>query len=225
MNLFQLTYNAFEDAALNFVKAIPALMYAIVMVAVGYLVAKSISWLVRKLLRNIIKLDVFIEKKKMHQAMGEMKLSEIAAGFTFTWIFIVFIGHALSQADFGVVTELILKFVKWTPSLVMASLMVIFGFYFAEFISSRLRNLNHHLADSIAFFAKPIIVFFIMLISLEEIGFEVKYLIYACLIILAAIALGFSIAIGIIFGFGMKDEAPKLMQKFRKYWENNRKEN
>ena len=86
----------------------------------------------------------------------------------------------------------------------------------ADYISMKIKDTKAKSAGIIATFTKIVIIIFVLLIALDQIGLKVSIAQSSFLIILAGIMLGIALMIGIGFGLGLKDEAKKAIKTIKK---------
>ncbi len=203
--------------------AVPGLVYAILIIFIGWLVSLIISNLFKKLLKKVLKLDNFLKKHDLHDAMGDMKLSNILPTLVYWWIFLIFLGQAAMQLSLGMISTILTGFIAWTPNLFYAILLLIGGFFFADFVTDKIKKSENIWADRIGMVLEPVIVSFVALIAIGQLGIDVSLIVDLIKILFLMLSFGVALAIGLAFGLGMKDEAPKMWKNIQKEWNKKRK--
>lgn len=202
----------------GFVNLLPGLIIAILILLIGYVVSYVVGHGV-KLLLTKAGLEKQIEKAKLTKAIGNIKLSSVVGEITKWYIFIIFIASAVDIVDLGVLSSILKRFVLWVPDLIAAALVLIFGLFLAHYVSMKIRqNTDMAGARTLSTIIQVVIVTIVTLIGLEQVGINISILTNTFLIIVAALGLGFAIAIGLSFGLGTKQEAGKALGRIRRYF-------
>lgn len=196
---------------------VPTLIGAILILVVGWILAKLIEPLLVKVLK-IVKLDVISEKAGIAKilAQGEIKgsLSEVLGIITYWLVILITIVTALNSLNLTVAANLISRLVEYVPNIIAAIFVLVLGTYLAGFVGSIVKttaaNAGITNAKSLAEITKTILVIFAIVVAIEQLQIATHLVAFALNIILAAIGLGIAIA----FGLGCKDIAGKGMQDF-----------
>jgi small-conductance mechanosensitive channel len=192
------------------------LVFAIIVLVIGYLVAMIIGHVIKVLLSKL-KVDKAIAKVSLPKSIGKFKVSSIIGEVTKWYIFIIFLQAAVDMVNLGTLSILLTKFVLWLPQLIVAVLAVLLGLFLAHYLSHLIeRESNMRGIKLISSLFKILIVFVSFVIALEQIGIEVSILQNTFLIVLASVGAGFALAFGLAFGLGMKDSAKGMYEKFKK---------
>ena len=195
---------------------LPRLLLAIVIVVVGWLIAKAARFAVVKALRAI-NFNVVTEKagidRFLKQGGSDIDTVRVLGSLVFWLVILAAFMVASNSLDLAHVTDLIERVVLFVPKVMLAVVIVVFGTYFAGFVSSALTK---HLRDTHAGEAALIgrlvlyaIMVFVIMIALDQmnVGDIIRQ---AFLIIVAAIALGLAIA----FGLGGQKRAGELIERW-----------
>jgi hypothetical protein len=192
------------------------LVFAIIVVIIGYLIALIVGHVIKVVLSKI-KLDKAIAKLNLPKSIGKFKLSSILGEITKWYIFIIFLQAAADMVNLGTLSILLTKFVLWLPQLIGAVLAVILGLFVAHYLSHLIeRESDMKGIKFISSLFKMLIVFISVVIALELIGIKVEILQDTFLIVIGSIGIGFALATGLAFGLGMKDSAKEAFDKFKK---------
>lgn len=202
----------------GFVNLLPGLVIAIIVLIIGYVIAYLIGHGVRLLLVKI-GLEKWVEKAKLTKAIGNIKLSSVFGEVIKWYIFLIFLGTAVDVLELGTLTTILRQFVMWVPNLIAGALILIFGLFIAHYVSLKIRQQTDMAgAKTLSGILYAVIVVIVMLIALEQIGINVSILTNAFLIIVAALGLGFALAVGLSFGLGTKQDAGKALNKIKRYF-------
>ena len=221
VNFFTTTSEALMNPLVNlwysFVQLLPSLIAAIIILIVGYVVAYMIGHALKVLLWKA-GIDKQIEKAKISKAIGKLRLSSILGEITKWYIFIVFLQSAVDLVNLGTLSVLLREFVMWLPNVIAAALVIIFGLYMAHFITIKVKeHTDMKGGKTLVAILNGVIIFIVGIIALEQIGINVAILTNMFLILLGSLALGIALAIGLSFGLGTKNSAPKALSKMKKW--------
>jgi len=218
----------FVDATREFLHQtaafLPKLLLALVVVLVGWLLAKAARFAVERALRAV-NFNVLTERAgtdNFLQQAGMRGDTTTLFGLVSFWVVIL---AALIIAFNGLgltyITDLLQRVVLFTPKLLIAMLLVIFGSYCARFVGNAVQNycIDAQIpdADVLARLVRYLIMTLVVMIALShlEIGGDIVQRTF--LIILAGLMLAFALA----FGLGGKNWAAALLQR---WWPQQRKD-
>lgn len=202
----------------GFVRVLPGIIAAIIILIIGYFIALLLGYVVKKMLVKA-GLDSWMRKARLDDSIGHLNLSSLAATITKWYVFIVFLIPASAaitiRAD-NTLGTLLSKLAMWLPKLIIALILVLFGLIAADYIYDRMMRARMKGIGLASAIVKWIILIFIALIALKQIGVNISLAESTILIIITAIALAFALAIGIGFGFGFKEEAKNIIKDIKK---------
>jgi Conserved TM helix len=218
----------FVDATREFLHQtaafLPKLLLALVVVLVGWLLAKAARFAVVRALRAV-NFNVLTERAgtdNFLQQAGMRGDTTTLFGLVGFWVVIL---AALIIAFNGLgltyITDLLQRVVLFTPKLLIAMLLVIFGSYCARFVGNAVQNYCNDAqipdGDVLARLVRYLIMTLVVMIALShlEIGGDIVQRTF--LIILA----GLMLALALAFGLGGKDWAAAMLQR---WWPQERKD-
>jgi len=198
------------------VRTIPGVIAAIIILLFGYFIAVIIGNIIEKVLVKI-KLDEWaLKKTNMTKVIGAFKLSHFLGLITKWYLFILFLPPAANVVHLRPLEMFFLNVAAWVPSVIAGVIIAIVGFMAADYISMKIKDTKAKSANIIATFAKIVIIVFVLLIALDQIGLKIAIAQSSFLIILAGIMLGIALMLGIGFGLGLKEEAKKAIKTIKK---------
>jgi hypothetical protein len=194
---------------------IPAIAGAIVILVVGWLIAKVIEAVVVRVLKAV-KLDSASEKAGISNvlAQGEIKmsLSELIGAVVYWLILLIVIATTLDALNLKIASELLTRVVGYVPNILGAIFILILGAFVANFVGAVVRTAGNNAGikntKMLSQIAQTILVIFAVIIAIEQLQIATTLLVLSVNIILVSIGLGAAIA----FGLGCKDIAGKAMQ-------------
>ncbi|MCM8760632.1 MAG: hypothetical protein NC938_05090 [Candidatus Omnitrophica bacterium] len=195
---------------------VPAIAGAIVILVVGWLVAKLVEAIVVRVLKAL-RLDAASDKAGITNvlAQGDIKLtlSELIGAIVYWLIILVVIATTLDALNLKIASELVSKLVGYVPNILAAIFILILGSFLANFVAAIVRtaasNAGLKNAKMLAQLTQTLIVIFAVVVAIEQLQIATTLLVLAVNIILVSVGLGLALA----FGLGCKDIAGKFMQE------------
>lgn len=184
-------------------QVLPSLMGAIVLLLIGWLLAKIISGLTATILKRV-GLDKLAEKLNNTKTFQEANLVIRPVGIikrVIYWtLMLVTILGAAETLGLDSVSQLITSLINYLPQLLTAFLILAVGFYIADAIRDMVGNTCKSLgipAWRIISLAVFYILFLVVVVTaLEQAGIDTSIIISNVSIILGGIALAFALAYG-----------------------------
>jgi len=194
---------------------VPAIFGAIIILVVGWMLAKLVEAIVIRVLKAV-RLDIASDKAGIANvlAQGDIKisLSELIGGIVYWLIVLVVVATTLDALNLKIASELISRLAEYVPNILAAIFILIIGTFLANFIATIIRTAGSNAGLKNAKFmsqiAQVILVVFTTIIAIEQLKIATTLLILAVNIILISIGVGIALA----FGLGCKDIAGKFMQ-------------
>jgi hypothetical protein len=195
---------------------IPAVAGSIVILVIGWLVAKLIEAIVVRVLK-MVKLDMASEKAGIAKVLAQgdirVSLSELLGVITYWVVMLITIVTMLNALNLTVAANLLSRLVEYIPNIITAIFALVLGLFLASFVSTIVKTAaaNAGLGNSklLAQVAQIVLVIFAVAVSVEQLKISAVLVGMTINIILASIGLGLALA----FGLGCKDIAAKTMQE------------
>ncbi|NQV08849.1 hypothetical protein HQ529_03290 [Candidatus Woesearchaeota archaeon] len=194
------------------VTTLPGILASLVVLILGWLFAVVISWVVKHVLHKIKLDEHVIEKTHLSKHVGKFNLTNFLATITKWYVFILFLPSAAGLINLTKLSEFLMTVSLWVPNLIVAIVLALLGFLTIEYVGDKVSETKAKGAHLIASVIKVIILIFVAIIALEQVGINVAIAENSFLIILAGIML----ALGLGFGLGLKDEAKSLISNLKK---------
>lgn len=196
---------------------LPRLLLALAVVAIGWLFAKAARFAVERGLRAVnftvltdrAGTDNFLRQAGMRG--DTTTLFGLVAYWLviFTTLMIAFNGLGLTY-----ITDLIGRVVLFTPKLLVAMLVVVFGSYCARFVGGAVHTycMDAQIpdADLLGGIARSLIVIFVVMIALSQVEIGGDIVQRTFLIILG----GLMLALALAFGLGGKEWAAAMLERW-----------
>ena len=228
IDTIQRTGNMLAETTREFVhrtaEFLPQLVMALLVVLIGYLIAKVARFLVERGLRAM-NLNVLTERAGTDNFLAQAGFRGDTCtlfGLLAFWLVLVeFLVEAFQSLGLTYITDLLHRVVLFTPNLLIAMLVVIFGSYCARFVGNAVENFCREAevpdGDVLSRLARYIILAFVIMIALSQVEIGGEIVQHTFLIILA----GLMLALALAFGLGGRDWAAALLQR---WWPHDRKD-
>ncbi len=191
---------------------IPRLIGALLILLIGYIIAKVLAGLVRRILKRL-DLDGFLARSSVTKSVAE-KIPDISAtavlvGLTFWLIFLAALGESARALEVESINSAVQAIWGYIPNVLAALLIVIVAVIVAGFARDFLRKVMGDTPLSrIASIAAPVLILVVAgFMTLVQLEIAVPIVTGTYYIILGAIAAGSAIA----FGLGGRDAAKRLL--------------
>jgi len=196
---------------------LPAVGAALALLIGGWLVARLIQALLGGLLHRL-GLDHLGERAgaaKVLQNLGlQSTLSGLLARFFFWVILLVFLLAAADTLGMSQVTDTLRQLVAYLPQVLAAILIAIFGSLVAKLVGNGVGALADRSGVrgglALGQGVRWIILVFVALLALEQLGVETTLLVSTATALVAAVALALAVA----FGWGSRELARNIMAGF-----------
>ena len=187
---------------------LPSLVGALLILLVGWIIAKAIEGLVVQVLKAA-RVDKLAEQIQLADVLTKggirRRFSELIGALIYWLVMLVVLIAALNAIQLTVAAQLLQQVVTFLPNVVAALFIVVVGVLAATFLASTVRtaasNSGIGQAHLLGQLVQAIVVVFTSVAALQQL--RIEFVGEAFLIILAAVSLGLALA----FGFGCKDLA------------------
>jgi len=138
MNALDIIQDSLGEFFNSFAAALPRLVSGVILLVIGWIIAKIIKWGVLKLLR-LIKFDNITERVGINNFLSKGGLKSTGSSLLanlFYWIIMLSIWMAFFNAlGLEVVSDLLNRVILFIPNIIVACVLIVVGMYLAEFVS------------------------------------------------------------------------------------------
>lgn len=195
-------WNGISQNAFNF-------LGALVLILLGYVVGLGVGYIIRIALQKL-GLDSQVEKAKITQILGNLKLSSLIGEIAKWSVFIFFLSESFDNLKLSIISEKLTAFAAWLPNLIVGILILIFGLVFINILALKIEEHSEVRGTRLLVrFFKLFLIIAVTVIALKEIGLYTDMIEKASIEVIKAFAWGIAIALGIALGWGLKDEFKK----------------
>jgi hypothetical protein len=200
-----------QDALATFVEYIPQLIGALIILLVGYLIARALQAIVDRLL-GAIGFDRWMERGGIKQFFDRADTTEtptsILGKLVFWLVFIIAIVMATDALGIRQVSVVLSQLIAYIPNVIAAVLILILAALLANFVAGLIRGATG--VDILATAARVVIIVYAVFAALTQLGIAVQLTAPTFLIILGAVGLAAAIA----FGLGSREVAKDIVERY-----------
>src|ERR1700720_2398989 len=224
MQSIDMVLEATREFLHQFAAFLPKLLLALFVVAVGWLLAKAVRFAVERALRAV-NFNVLTERAGTDNFLRQAGMrgdTTTRCGIAAFWLVILAtLIIAFNGLGLTYITDLLGRVVLFTPKLLIAMLIVVFGSYCARFVGTAVQSycVDAQIpdADMLGRMVRYVIMTFVVMIALSQVEVGGDIVQRTFLIILG----GLMLALALAFGLGGKDWAAALLQR---WWPQHRKD-
>jgi small-conductance mechanosensitive channel len=203
-------FQPLQDAVSVFLSYIPQLIGAVIILIVGYIVAKVLEAVVGRVLQAI-GFDSWMERGGIKQFFDRAETrhtpATIIGKLVFWFVFIIALTMAADALGIPQVSAVLGQLIAFIPNIIAAILILILAALLANFLSGIVRGTTGSgILGSIAQYA---IIVYAVFAALTQLGIAVELTAPTFLILLGAVALAAALA----FGIGGREVARDILEK------------
>lgn len=188
----------------------------VIILIVGWMIAKIIKTAVTKLLRAL-KLDDLSDRVELDSLLAKggisYSLSELIGVICYWLALLITIVVAINAIGLTVAADLLNRVVLYVPNVIAGIFILVLGMFVATLISNIVRTAanNAGLAQAklLGKVAEIVVIIFAIDMTLEQLGIGAKIVDLFITIVLASVGLALALA----FGLGCKDMAAKALDE------------
>ncbi len=203
-------FQPLQDAIGVFVSFIPQLIGALVILIVGYIIAKALQALVGRVLQAV-GFDSWMERGGIKQFFDRAQTNQtphsILGLLVFWFVFIIAITMAADALGIPQVSAVLAQLIAYIPSIIVAILILILATLLANFLAGIVRGATG--SDMLSSIARYAVIVYAAFAALTQLGIAVQLTANTFLIVLGALALAAALA----FGIGGREVARDIVEK------------
>jgi small-conductance mechanosensitive channel len=199
-----------QDALSTFLTYLPQFVGAVVILLVGYLVAKLLQAVIVRVSRSI-GFNRWLERGGIRQFLDQAQTRQTPASvlgkLVFWFVFIIAITMATDALGIPQVSAVFAQLIAYLPNIVAAILILVLAALLANFVAGLVRGATG--TGVLASAARYAIIIYAVFAALTQLGIAVELTAPTFLIVLGAVALAAAIA----FGLGSREVARDIVEK------------
>ena len=190
--------------------ALPALIGALLILIIGYIIAKVLQGIVTRVLQSM-GFEGWMEKGGVKQFFDRSQTKQtplsILGKLVFWLVFFIAISMAVDTLGITAISEVLAQFIAYIPQLIAAVLILVLATLLANFVAGIVRGATgSSIAGSVAQYG---IIVFAVFAALTQMGIAEELIAPTFLILLGAVALAAALA----FGLGGQNVAQRLVEQ------------
>src|SRR4030042_108937 len=198
---------------------LPVLLGALIILIVGWIVAKAIRRLINWLLK-LVRFDTLAEKAGISEILekGNLEVSagQVISSIVYWLIIIMVLVMTVDALGLPKSSDVLSSLFAYVPKVIAALLVLIVAMFLANFVSGIVRtaagNANLPKPQVFAGVSRWAIIIFAITVALEQLGIAPLLVTATFNIVLG----GISLALALAFGLGGKDIAAKYLEGLKK---------
>ena len=194
------------------IETIPGIVAAIAVLILGYIIALMVGYIAKSAVYKLSSLKKYVKDSSVCKVCGTLDLAEFTGVIIKWYVFILFLPAVAKLIRLEPLSDFLQKVSLWVPNLIIAVIIAFVGLLGAEYVAMKIQGTKSRTSNLIASASKIIIVVFVSIIALQQVGIDVSIAESSVLIILAGVMLG----LGLSFGLGGVDEAKDVIKRIKK---------
>ncbi|TAK50840.1 MAG: hypothetical protein EPO24_16335 [Bacteroidetes bacterium] len=209
-------FDPWRAFVLQLAEFLPKLLGALIILVIGWLIAKVTQVGVTKFLKAM-KIDFVSEKAGVDHFLVQGGVKQTAVdilGMLVYWtLMLIVILIALNSMGLQTASELLNRIILYIPNVIVAVVVLVMGLFFARFLQASVTtyfsNAGIKNASTLGTIAQYAVIVFVVSIALEQLSIGKELVVSAFQIAFGAICLALALA----FGLGGKHWAAGIMAK------------
>lgn len=207
-----------QDLWFKFINAVPNIIGAIIILMVGFFLAGLLSDLVRRVIR-MLGIDAVIERSGVQKRMEAVGI-HFGVGNIIAWLvkWFIIIATLTAVADilhWAQVTDFLARVAAYIPNIFVAIVILIVGMVIGRFLqqlvrgavtASRLPSASSGLLATVAEWS---VIIFALMAAMTQLGIATRLI----EILFTGLVAGLSLAFGLAFGLGGREQAMRWIGK------------
>jgi len=211
----------FKDTLFSYANSMAAafktFIGALVILIIGWIIAKIVSKTVRKVLERI-QVGKLLEKSNLQELFGNRDMAKsvtnVISKFIYYFILLIFILMATEALGMEAITEQVSALIDFFPKVLVAVIIFVIGFYIASFIRDMVTTATKSVGVAGGSIIGSGIFYFLLIIvsvtAIEQMGIDTELITSNLSIIIAGIIIGGAIS----YGFAAKDIMGDIVSTF-----------
>ena len=208
---------ALSTALNNFLAAIPAVIGALLILLIGWILSNILGRVTSEILERAGADRLYAEHggREMYGEAGSRIVPSRVAGELVKWVVrIVFLVAAANVLGLTQISELLNQVILWIPNLIVAAVILLVAPLLARFVRGLIEvgagQMGFSNASLLGRIAEVAVIAFAVIIAINQIGIAANLVNILFIGIVAALAIAF----GLAFGLGGRDVAAELTRSW-----------
>ena len=216
-DLSQTVTEALNDFVQSIISALPNIIAAVILLAIGFVVGKVIGWTVEKIATKV-NADTYWNNTGIGKSVGRAgwsfsKLISVAARW---FVFLFFISAAVNVLQFQELSEAINAVWLWIPNVIAFIIVLVLGAIIADFVGDWIkRELPHRGVaggQMIGLAARGLLYAIVLAIAITQLRIGEVLLNTVVSALVWGIAAALAIGVGVGLAYGLREAIPSLIR-------------
>ncbi len=216
---YVIIFTAFQNLWQGFLNFIPALLGAIIVFVVGWLISVGVGKLITKIL-DLFKINQLFARGQIDEALEKAGIKANVTGFIggiVKWILVlVFLIVATDILGLSQFADFLNKVLAYLPNVVIATLIFVATVIIIEIIEKVLVASLHKISPSSSHLVRAVVRWTIWIFAILAILLQLGIVISLVQTIITGFIAMLVISAGIAFGLGGKDVAAEILQDLKR---------
>lgn len=192
---------------------IPKVFFAIVILAVGYLVAWAVAEVLTKVVEGL-KIRKKLEKLRLSRVLFGLSIADIIIGIIKWLIVLVALQEAVNKLEIEAASEFVQGIINYIPSALEGLLVIIAAVYLGDIVATKVKEAKTFWAGVLATLLQVAIIYFGVVMALPLFGIRnIEILVEAFRWVMVAFAVGIGGGTALAIGLGMKDVIAEIARE------------
>lgn len=212
------TIASFQNVWARFINVLPQVLAAILVLIVGFFLARVVAALLRKLGERL-HIDQAVDRtgvsERIRRGGVNFTMSGLLGGIGFWLVMLITLTVMADTMRWQMLGNFLRSIVAYTPNVLVAMAILAVGFFASRIVHDltegavRASGMPDTASETIANVARVSVIVFSTMAALTQLGVAADLL----KILFTGIVAAASIGIGLAFGLGGKDQAARLLQR------------
>jgi small-conductance mechanosensitive channel len=210
----QVVIDALTKIVTDIIGFIPNFVNGLIILIVGYLIARFIRWIVTAILSRV-RFDVLMERSGVTDSLRglgvRIPLSRLIGQAIFIFLLLSFLITSTRLMGLEAVAQLLEQLLTFLPNILAAGIVFVLGGLAAQFIGNLLTTVvaatGAGYASQLGRIVQTLIVIFSAVLALGVLGIDTSILVTALTIVIAA----FGLALGLALGLGARNVVQHIL--------------
>ena len=215
----EIMVNSFQNVWVDVINYLPAFVSALIVLLIGLAIASLLGKLIEKVFKAI-KIDEFFQKiglaKYAEKGGFQLKIAWFLGRLIYWFLVIVIILALADKLGFVALSGFLQEILLYVPNIIVAILIMLAVIVVANFLRSVVKKAVQTTKFGGAGFLATLTWWVIIMFGVAAALVQLKVAVTIVNTVVIAVIASLALAVGLAFGLGGKDEAARLLAKFRK---------
>ncbi len=199
----------------DFLRIVPGLLGALVLIIVGIAVGLVLKRIVMRILDET-KIDHWLAAHNLKAAIGHHSLARLVGSLVKWYVIAIFLAQAVDLIQMRVLKQYTGFLISFINSAIAALIVLLLGLLLARYIRNLIEQTEYHYKRTLAILAEVFIIYVGVVIALQTVGFNTTILIDAFRIGFTVLVWTVAIVAGLLFALAFRKDIAQFVDDMRK---------